>query len=197
MSSKISKGEEKCCPCMVSLIVFEASNIFLVVLENIKMLLSSLQKRLHVTSISKTSQQLILSDGMDGSLGPASFNEKPRPILLKFVNVTVCDSLWFNKTKLNGIGITLSEFLTKPRHDLFMAARQKLGIAKCWTREGFFYILGQDGMHHHIVSVNQLNGIVNSPPKPHIAVPKTTGTKTKHAAAATKKYNTYSVHITF
>lgn len=119
-------------------------------------------------------------------LGRATSNRKPRPILLKFSDVTLRDSLWFNKTKLKGTGITLSEFLTKPRHDLFMAARERLGIARCWTREGFVYILGPDGVRRRVVSVSELNEIDNSPPKPPIVIPKVTAAKSKRAAATKK-----------
>uniref|UniRef100_A0A2H1W9F9 SFRICE_038682 n=1 Tax=Spodoptera frugiperda TaxID=7108 RepID=A0A2H1W9F9_SPOFR len=48
---------------------------------------------------------------------------KPRPILFKLHNVALRDSIWFGKTGLKGSGITISEFLTKTRHNVFMAAR--------------------------------------------------------------------------
>ncbi|RVE41235.1 hypothetical protein evm_014115 [Chilo suppressalis] len=38
----------------------------------------------------------------------------------------VRDGLWMAKKKLKGTGITMSEFLTKPRHKLFVAARERL-----------------------------------------------------------------------
>ncbi|CAG4913509.1 unnamed protein product [Colias eurytheme] len=70
-------------------------------------------------------------------------NNKPRPVLIKFKDLEVRNRIWFSKTNLKGSGITLSEFLTKPRHDIFMAARQRFGISNCWTRDGIIYITSQ------------------------------------------------------
>ncbi|XP_026746114.1 uncharacterized protein LOC113507459 [Trichoplusia ni] len=67
-------------------------------------------------------------------MGRNSNGSKPRPILLKLRDVEVRDRIWFEKTKLKGSGITLSEFLTKTRHDAFMMAREKFGISNCWTQ---------------------------------------------------------------
>lgn len=82
-----------------------------------------------------------------------------RPILVKFHDITTKDKVWFSKTKLKGTGITLSEFLTKRRHDTFMAARQKFGISRCWTRDGAIFVLGDDGTRHRVKSLSDLNQI--------------------------------------
>ncbi|CAK1540541.1 unnamed protein product [Leptosia nina] len=85
-------------------------------------------------------------------LGPTRSN-KPRPILVKCRDLSTKTKLWQNKKVLKGTGITVSEFLTKPRHDAFMSARTKFGIHKCWTRDGTVYVLDSAGERHKVSSV--------------------------------------------
>ncbi|KAG6447452.1 hypothetical protein O3G_MSEX004964 [Manduca sexta] len=116
-------------------------------------------------------------------MGRPTSAKKPRPILLKLHEVSVRDKLWRAKTKLRGTGFTLSEFLTKSRHDLFMAAREKFGVTKCWTQEGHIYILGPDGVRNRIVSLQDINRIGNARhEKPITPASKATSTKPKRAA---------------
>ncbi|XP_063369267.1 uncharacterized protein LOC134657632 [Cydia amplana] len=79
-----------------------------------------------------------------------------RCILLKFSDVSVRNSVWFDKKRLKGSGVTLSEFLTKPRHDVFMAARERLGIRRCWTRDGNVYVLDAADKRHCVTSVAEV-----------------------------------------
>ncbi|KAJ8719458.1 hypothetical protein PYW08_011633 [Mythimna loreyi] len=90
-------------------------------------------------------------------MGRQAGASKPRPILCKLRDVNIRDSVWFAKTKLKGTGITVSEFLTRSRHQLFMSAREKLGVSNCWTKQGHVYVLGSDGSRHRIASINDLN----------------------------------------
>lgn len=92
-------------------------------------------------------------------------SSKPRPLLVKFKDVTLRDKVWFAKTQLKGTGITVSEFLTKSRHSIFMAARQRFGVSKCWTRDGIIHVLAPDGSHHLIECLADLEGI-SSPANP-------------------------------
>lgn len=96
-------------------------------------------------------------------LGQAS-KDKPRPLLVKFRDVTMRGNMWNAKTKLKGTGVTLSEFLTKSRHNVFMAARQRFGIAKCWTRDGIIFVVGADEKRYRITSLCELDKISNSTP---------------------------------
>ncbi|KAF9811198.1 hypothetical protein SFRURICE_002567 [Spodoptera frugiperda] len=77
-------------------------------------------------------------------------------------DVDTRDKVWYNKTKLKGTGITISEFLTKTRHQVFMAARNKFGVANCWTKAGHIYVLGPDGVRHRIASLTELRAIGES-----------------------------------
>lgn len=92
-------------------------------------------------------------------MGRSAIPERPRPILLKLRDMSVRQKLWDSKTALKGTGVTLSEFLTKPRHDAFMAARLRFGITKCWTRDGAVIIIGIDGKRHRITSIVELDRI--------------------------------------
>lgn len=92
-------------------------------------------------------------------MGRPGASHKTRPILFKLRDLAVRNKIWFDKTKLKGSGITVSEFLTKTRHDLFMAAREKLGVTSCWTRDGTIHYLGPDGKRLRILTVSELNKI--------------------------------------
>ncbi|KAI5638689.1 hypothetical protein NE865_08745 [Phthorimaea operculella] len=90
----------------------------------------------------------------------SSASNKPRPVLVKFVNTKTRDDAWTKKVGLKGTGITVSEFLTQRRHKLFQAARSKLGITKCWTREGRIVYLAPDGKRHSISTQQDLDALV-------------------------------------
>lgn len=92
-------------------------------------------------------------------MGRSTSSSRLRPILVKLRDVTVRNNIWYDKTKLKSTGITISEFLTKSRHDLFMAARKRFGVTRCWTRDGCIYVLAPDGSRHHISSVAELNAL--------------------------------------
>ncbi|XP_046978098.1 uncharacterized protein LOC124543823 [Vanessa cardui] len=85
--------------------------------------------------------------------------KKPRPVLIKFKDQSVKDKVWSTKSSLKGSGITMSEFLTKGRHKTFLAARQRFGVAKCWTRDGFIIVLSPDGSRHRITTMAELQAI--------------------------------------
>lgn len=100
-------------------------------------------------------------------MGRASSGARVRPILVKFQSSATKDKVWFAKKILKGTGVTLSEFLTKRRHDAFMTARQRFGIPRCWTRDGVIFVLGDDGTRHRVLSLSDLGKIPFSddPPK--------------------------------
>lgn len=92
-------------------------------------------------------------------MGRSSAGHKPRPIVIKFETTDIRDGLWFAKTKFKGSGITVSEFLTKLRHEVFMAARQKFGVSQSWTREGVVFVIGRDGARNRISSLMDLHKV--------------------------------------
>lgn len=94
-----------------------------------------------------------------------SLGDKPRPIVVKFTNIQVRDSVWFAKTRLKGTGITESEFLTKYRHEVFLEARRRFGIGKCWTRDGLVNIIAPGGSRHRVECMGDLLSIPEAPTK--------------------------------
>ncbi|XP_047022489.1 uncharacterized protein LOC124631897 [Helicoverpa zea] len=89
-------------------------------------------------------------------MGRPTGASKPRPILCKLRDVSVRDSIWFAKMKLKGTGITISEFLTRSRHQLFMSARDKFGVNNCWTKQGHIYVVGSDGSRHRVGTLDDI-----------------------------------------
>ncbi|XP_013185089.1 uncharacterized protein LOC132903586 [Amyelois transitella] len=122
---------------------------------------------------------------------------KPRPVLVKVRDWSIRNKVWSAKSKLKGTGVTLSEFLTKSRHDVFMAARKRFGVANCWTREGTVYVLDTEGARHRVECLSDLDKVVAEPeqagtkpprvvPEPSVAAAPTTRTRKTAAAAASK-----------
>lgn len=94
----------------------------------------------HVSNAGVTKESISKCHRM-GGIQP----NKCRAILLKFKDSSVKDTIWYSKSKFKGTNITISEFLTKDRHDAFLLARRKFGITNCWTKEGDIIILGPNG----------------------------------------------------
>lgn len=97
----------------------------------------------------------------------------PRPILVKFRNVSIRDEIWFGKVGLKGSGVTLGEFLTKPRHELFVAARERFGVRSCWSWNGDVFVLDADRVRHRVTSVAHLSDISVPPAASAASTPTT------------------------
>lgn len=63
-----------------------------------------------------------------------------RPILVRFHDITIRNTIWAEKRRLKSSSTVLSEFLTKPRQAIFGAARKHFGINRCWSRDGAIFI---------------------------------------------------------
>lgn len=88
-------------------------------------------------------------------MGKAS-TDKPRPLLLEFRSADLRNQAWTAKTGLRNTGVTMSEFLTKRRHNVFVAARKRFGVTKCWTRDGIIIVLGPEGTRHRVTTAAEL-----------------------------------------
>lgn len=84
---------------------------------------------------------------------------KPRVLVVKFKETAMREAAWTAKTRLKGSGVTLSEFLTKQRHEAFLAARERFGIQKCWTRNGLIFVLTPDGKLNKAECIEDIRGI--------------------------------------
>ncbi|XP_046959695.1 uncharacterized protein LOC124538862 [Vanessa cardui] len=113
--------------------------------------------------------------------------KKPRPIVVKFAEQSIRNQVWYAKTKLKGSGITQSEFLTKSRHEVFLAARQRFGIGKCWTRDGWIHIIASDESQHRVESLAELDAISQQTPKSPTTVETSKSPVAKIPVARTKR----------
>ncbi|RVE48435.1 hypothetical protein evm_006871 [Chilo suppressalis] len=134
-------------------------------------------------------------------MGRTPGTDKPRPILFELRDYGMRDKIWYAKKVLKGSGITISEFLTKTRHEAFMAARAKFGIGRCFIQHGIIIVVGADGKRVRITSAVELDKIPvpvtqsADPVKNPVPVGQNTGTtkeptvatRGKRAAAVSKK----------
>ncbi|CAH2226843.1 jg9310, partial [Pararge aegeria aegeria] len=76
------------------------------------------------------------------------------------------------------------------RHKIFLAARQRFGVAKCWTRDGIIMVLDSGGKRHRITTLAELNAISNSGEDvPSAAIPAAAPTDTAAAPKDSKLAN--------
>ena len=61
---------------------------------------------------------------------------RPRPIIFRFSDFRARQSVFQNKKKLKGKGISISENLTKKPYTLYQLAISKSGRGNVWTIEG-------------------------------------------------------------
>lgn len=85
---------------------------------------------------------------------------KTRPVLVRFLHMEHRRLVWDSKTSMKGSGITISEFLTKSRHGVFIAARKHFSIRNCWSTEGKIVILTPDKSRRKIVSMGELRSLM-------------------------------------
>lgn len=121
-------------------------------------------------------------------LGKASTNTpaRPRPILVKFASMAVRSQIWHSKKALKGSGITLTEFLTPRRRELFLEARRRHGIHSCWSLDGVVYMKLKDGERIRLDTLQQLDASgakypVTAPPaSPALQADGTSGRSRRH-----------------
>ncbi|CAG9790392.1 unnamed protein product [Diatraea saccharalis] len=126
-------------------------------------------------------------------LRQSSNHNKPRPIIAKFQLNSTRNRIWSSKSKLKNTGITLSEYLTHSRRTVFMAAREKYGINRCWTRDGVIPVLGLNNTRHRITYMEELHSI-DSEPANSVASLKT-APKTRRIAATKNVHDLAFIHF--
>lgn len=89
-------------------------------------------------------------------LGSRNQASKARPLLVRFSSFAARTEAWKCKTALKGTGITMTEFLTKARHTVFMAARKHFGVLNSWTTEGRIVLLLPDKTRRKVESMAEL-----------------------------------------
>lgn len=86
--------------------------------------------------------------------------ESARPILVRFTNMQARSIAWKAKTMLKGTKTTVTEFLTKTRQDIFVAARSHFGMKKCWSADGIIVILLPDKSRVKVTSLSELKNLM-------------------------------------
>ena len=89
-----------------------------------------------------------------GSPGDSS---KPRPVLVKFSKLSTRKKIWQSKKLLKGSSVSIAEFLTARRRNLFKEARSVLGMQRCWSSEGVIYVKDDKGVKIRLTSMQQLS----------------------------------------
>lgn len=121
-----------------------------------KYIIDLLQQKLKLSSITLEDLSTVHRLGSDTS--------KPRPILVRFSNYKHRRQAWNAKTLLKNTNVTITEFLTKPRHDLFMAARKHFGMKHCWSSEGRIVISLSGNRRHQIETMSELRALMGEFP---------------------------------
>lgn len=86
----------------------------------------------------------------------ATKNDRTRPVLIRFTTYRHRATVWNSKTALKGTRISLSEFLTKSRQNIFSAARKHFSLKNCWTSDGTIVVQLPDKSRHKITSYDEL-----------------------------------------
>ncbi|CAG9787696.1 unnamed protein product [Diatraea saccharalis] len=89
-----------------------------------------------------------------------SSSSKTRPILVRFNDYEHRHLIWENKSALKGSGVTISEFLTRNRHSIFMAARRHFGIKNCWSSDGKIIICLPNKSRRRIETESELHSLI-------------------------------------
>ncbi|KAJ8708269.1 hypothetical protein PYW07_010394 [Mythimna separata] len=113
---------------------------------------STIKDKMKIVNISSSDISSCHRLGADSS--------RPRPLLIRFNGHNLRSEVWRSKTLLKGSGLVISEFLTKPRHDVFLNARKHFGVKQCWTSEGRIIILLPDKSRRKIESAAELQQLV-------------------------------------
>jgi hypothetical protein len=88
-----------------------------------------------------------------------------RPVLIRFTTLEHRRQVWNSKTALKGSKVSVSEFLTKTRQEVFVAARGHFGIKRCWTADGTIVILLPNNSRKKILSMGELRQVIDMFPQ--------------------------------
>lgn len=91
---------------------------------------------------------------------------KCRPVLVRFTERSLRSTVWSKKTALKGTPHTLSEFLTRTRQTVFLNARKRFGIRRCWTMDGNVILKMKDGSRQRLHTPEDLAAIPETEDEP-------------------------------
>ena len=71
-------------------------------------------------------------------------NDKPCPIIVKFVRYNTRNRIYRNKEKLKGTGISVTESLTAKRINMLEKAREEHTLNNVWSQDGKIMFFDKD-----------------------------------------------------
>ncbi|KAJ2952652.1 hypothetical protein O0L34_g6984 [Tuta absoluta] len=90
----------------------------------------------------------------------------PRPILVRFSDLSTKTAVWKIKTKLRGTKVSMAEFLTHSRQHIFIKARKHFGIRQVWSMDGNINVKLPNGEKRIIHSLCEYDDLVKMFPSP-------------------------------
>lgn len=102
-------------------------------------------------------------------------SSRPRSVLIRFNSLNDKSAIWRKKTLLKGTSYSMSEFLTKSRQTVFIAARSHYGMRSCWSQDGVITIKLPDGSRRKITTKNELDELIKVSPSAVVAAQPTVG----------------------
>lgn len=88
--------------------------------------------------------------------------EKPRPVLVRYADQSLRAEIWRKKVAFKGTPYTVSEFLTRHRQSLFLQARQRFGMKRCWTMDGNVIVKLKDGSRRRLLRDSDLSELAGT-----------------------------------
>lgn len=107
---------------------------------------------------------------------------KCRPVLIRFAEVSLKTAIWDKKSGLKGSSYSIAEFLTRHRQNIFLRARKRFGMQRCWTLNGNVVVRLKDGTRQRIFSEQDLAGLAEAEDEPQAVEPSARTTATAAAS---------------
>lgn len=146
--------------------------------NSVEVVVGIIKSRLHLNNINNNH---IKSCFRLGNVG----DKKPRPLLVKFDNLGLRSDVWLAKKALKGSSISLSEFLTPRRREIFKEARSVFGMKSCWSHDCNIYLKLPQSEKIKLSSLNQLQEQKSK--FQGIAGDDSTGTKSKYKSKSQRR----------
>ena len=84
----------------------------------------------------------------EGSRNTRSNKKKSRPVIVKFISYSDRKDVFFNKRKLKGKDISITESLTVSRYALYRKCMDKYGMVNVWTLDGRIFCVDENDDVH-------------------------------------------------
>lgn len=122
-----------------------------------EVILSITNSVMKINDISKNSIQLCHRLGARKSTGC-------RPILVRFNDIRLRNTVWKDKKNLRASTTVIHEFLTRVRQSIFAVARRHFGINNCWTQDGIIFVKLPNNDRRRIGTMEELDQLMAKHP---------------------------------